>query len=408
MVRGAMSIVDQWSGQRARLSGAGAGVAARPMPPSAITEIVDLLAVPHAAWDDLAARSVEPNAFYLRPWAQAVSRHAEGKTGARVLLAWDGPARTRLIGLLPVVSAWRAYKIPIPVFVAWQGYSPLTTPLLDRDKPEAAAHALIVAAAKAGAMALSLPAIADDGAAATALRAALATSRPVIFERHDRARLDATLDGDAALETLGSKKLKELRRQRNRLADTGEVAFKVAAPGAESDAALAAFLSLEAAGWKGERGTALACKPGDRAFMTEALPRMVATGEAQLATLSSGDTITAAGVVLRHGRRAYFFKIAYDEAMAKCSPGVQLTLDITRALCADAGIDDVDSTAISGHPMIDHIWRARLAVADMLVPVAADGATMALFAAMFRARRVLRATAKSIVHKIKASRGQKP
>src|SRR6202030_3752109 len=139
-------------------------------------------------------------------------------------------------------------------------------------------------------------------------------------------------------------------------------------------------------GWKGTSGTALAKKAGDSAFIRSAVQNMAATGAAEMATLSCGDTVVAAGVVLRHLRRAYFFKIAYDESAAKTSPGVQLTLDITRRLCADAAIDDADSTTISGHPMIDHIWRSHLSVSDLLLPTRAGRLPLALFAALVGAR----------------------
>src|SRR6202171_3969760 len=117
-------------------------------------EIADLRAVPEAAWADLVGRAIEPNPFFHPAWARAVARHAEGKSGARALVWWDAPPRTRLIGLLPVVSAWRALRIPIPVLVAWQAYAPLTTPLFDRDRADTAARRLIAAAAKAGAVAV--------------------------------------------------------------------------------------------------------------------------------------------------------------------------------------------------------------------------------------------------------------
>ena len=333
-------------------------------------DVVDIMAVPQAAWSDLAARSVEANGFYYPIWARAVAGR-DTEHGVRALLAWDGPARTKLIGLLPVVSAWRALSLPLPVLVAWQAYAPLTTPLLDRDMTEPAARALVAAARKAGALALLLPALAEDGPAASALRAAMADTKSsgFAFNRHQRALLDATQDGDTAIQaSLGAKKVKELRRQRNRLTDDGEVVFKLAEPGAETATALDAFLKLEASGWKGITGTALAQSEGDAAFMRNAVPHLVNDGAAQVATLSSGDNVVAAGVLLRHLRRGYFFKIAYDENAAKTSPGVQITLDITRKLCADGAIDDVDSIAISNHPMIDKIWRARLAISDLIVP----------------------------------------
>ncbi len=393
------TFIGAWSGIQDRLS------AAQATPRPATFDVVDLMAVPRAAWADLAARAVEPNAFFHPAWARAVAQNREAHAGVRALLAWDGPARSRLIGLLPVVSAWRALRLPIPVMVAWQAYAPLTTPMLDAEMTDAAARALVAAAKKAGALALLFPALAEEGPAAAALRAAIKT-KTYVLERHQRARLDATQDGETALQSLGSKKIKELRRQRNRLADDGEVTFKLAAPGDETAAALDAFLTLEAAGWKGATGTALAQSEGDAAFIRNAVPDLVASGAAQMATLSSGDNVVAAGVLLRHLRRGYFFKIAYDETLAKTSPGVQITLDITRTLCADDNIDDVDSIAISNHPMIDRIWRARLAICDLIVPTGRGRMLLLACVGLIAARHSARRTAKKFYHRIRSLKGQ--
>lgn len=408
----AMSIIDQWSGTQARPTGRGLRAAIR----SCIclhdesVDVVDLLDVPQAAWANLAGRALEANAFYLPDWARAVARHAEGKSGAQVLLAWDSPARRQLIGLLPVVTAWRTLRLPIPVFIAWHAYSPVAAPLIDRDRPDDAARGLLAAARKAGAIALLLPSAPDEGPAVKAMRAAMASfdAAPVALNRQQRALLDATQDGEAAIAALGSKKIKELRRQRNRLADDGEVAFRVARPGPETDAALDAFLALEASGWKGAKGTALASKPGDTRFVKAAMTDLVSAGVAEIATLSSGPRVVAAGILLRHLRRSFFFKIGYDEAAARMSPGVQLSLDLTRRLCADPGIDDADSTAVSGHPMIDHVWRERLAVSDWLLPVGPGKAALALCAGLIASRHHLREGARSILHRIRSLKGKKP
>ena len=401
-----MSIVDSLGSLHARVTGIAPAAAQR----LATFETADVLAVPQAAWADLVGRAIEPNPYFHPGWARAGARHAEGKSGNQVLLAWDSAARTRLIGLLPVVSAWRAIQIPIPVLIAWQAYAPLTTPLLDRDMTDIAARGLLAAAAQAGAYAVLLPLIAEEGPAASALRRAAAEFKaaPYSFGRHQRARLDATQDADAAIGSLGPKKLKELRRQRNRLADNGDVVFKVAGPGEETSAALEAFLSLESAGWKGATGTALAAKAGDALFIKTAIQEMAATGDAEMATLSSGNKVVAAGMLLRHLRRGYFAKIAYDESAAKMSPGVQITLDITRHLCADARFDDADSTAVADHPMIDHIWRSRLAVCDLLVPAQPGKFPLAVLATIIGAHRVLRNTARIIYHRLRSLKGSRP
>ncbi|HWK95176.1 MAG TPA: GNAT family N-acetyltransferase [Pseudolabrys sp.] len=407
-----MSVVDTRQNVQGWIAGARAALARDRAPAEAargeaVFEVADILAVPEAAWADLAARAIESNAFYHPAWARAVARHVKGQVGMRALLAWDGPRKRRLIGLMLVAPAWNSLRLPIPVFVGWYAYAPLTTPLIDRDVADAAARALLAAAAKVGAQALLLSAMAVDGSVAVALlRAAEPFGvAPRVFNAHERARLDAKQDIDDAVAALGAKKLKELRRQRNRLADTGEVNFNIAEPGIEAEAALEQFLILEAAGWKGAAGTALAAKQGDVAFMKEALLAMVRDGVAQIVTLTSGDKVVAAGIVLRHARRAYFFKIAYDEIFAKSSPGVQLTLDITRMMCADDTIDSVDSTAIANHPMIDHIWRDRQPIADLMLPTQAGAAGFRLLATLIDTRRVLRDTARSLYHRLRKLKG---
>jgi hypothetical protein len=215
----------------------------------------------------------------------------------------------------------------------------------------------------------------------------------------DRAKLDARVDADAMLhDALGAKKLKELRRQRNRLEDNGEVKFTIASSPAAVSAALEKFFAIEASGWKGARGTALAGDDGDVAFMRVSTAALAAEGLCEIVTLSSGDKPVASGIVLRHATHAYFFKIAYDEALAKSSPGVQLTLDLTRHLCGDPAIAEADSTANAYHPMIDKIWRERLAIATALLPLKAGDPLAGAMVFAVNARERLRRDARRYFH----------
>lgn len=369
--------------------------------PSVLAEVRDLAAAAPAD------RPVEPNVFYDPAWALAVSAHARGHAGAKALLAWDGAARKKQIGFLPVITAWQALKLPIPLLVAWQPYTRLTTPLLDGEAAEDAAAGLLDAAAAAGAQGLLLPDMAVDGAAAAALRRASARRGlpACVLRRHERARLDATADAETYLrQSLGAKKFKELRRQYHRLADRGAVTFAMASTPAAVAAALEDFLALEARGWKGRRGTALLAHPGDAAFIRRAAVALAAKGCFEIATLACGGVAIASGLVLRQGRRAYFFKLAYDEAEAKASPGVQLTLELTRHYCADAGIDDVDSMADADHPMIDHIWRERIVVGDLLIPTRKAGVLMFSMRILEALRHGARACIKRVVHRFRAIR----
>lgn len=366
--------------------------------------LVDLTAVPLRAWSALYARALEPNPFYSPEWALAVTRHVPGDENIGALLAWDSPAKKKLLGFLPVTSTWRALKLPLPALVTWHGYAPLATPLLDKDHAVEAAAGLIDAAKARGAQALLISALPGAGPAAGAFRAALAREAlaPRVLHSESRALMDAGADADRMLQdALGSKKLKELRRQRNRLADDGEVRFSVSVSPQQTEAALEQFLKLEVAGWKGRRGTALASQEGLTRFAREAVRKLAPQGRVEVATLTRGADVIASGLILRHGERAYFFKIAHDERLAKCSPGVQLTLDITRYLCADETVRSVDSTATADHPMIDHIWKSRLEIAETLIPLRA-GYAAPLFASVISARRALREGARRIVHRYRA------
>jgi CelD/BcsL family acetyltransferase involved in cellulose biosynthesis len=336
-----------------------------------------------------------------------VSAHARGRTGAKALLAWDIAEPKNLIGVLPVVSAWRALKLPIPVWVAWQAYAPLSTPLLDRDAVNRAAGGLIDAARTSGAAAIFFPDLAPDGPAAAAITDALARRniRPHRHATYERARLDTRTDAAVLLrEALGAKKLKELRRQRNRLADLGPVEFQVARAPADVAAALEVFLKLEATGWKGQRGTALIQHDGDHRFIHEAATTLAEQGAFEIATLSHGGKPVACGLVLRHQRRAYFFKIAIDETEARTSPGVQLTLDLTRQYCDDTGIDDVDSTADADHPMINHVWRDRQPLCHLFAPTQPNNYVTDLLSGTIAARAAFRMQARKLAHRFRKVR----
>lgn len=360
--------------------------------------LAPLASVSADAWRGLAGRAIEPNGYYLPDWEMAVNASARERTDASAICAFGD---SRLTGLLPVVPIWRAYRIPLPALVSADPYGTLCTPLLDREQAEAAALELMRQARAAGAHALILRDVALDGPAMKAFREELRRDglRARLLQSHLRAALDATRNADEVLqEALGAKKLKELRRLRNRLADHGAVHFGVARTPDEVASAVETFLALEASGWKARRGTALALDQGDAAFVRRATVSLAGRGQCEVITLSAGDTPVAAGIVLRHGDRAFFFKLGVDERFAKYSPGVQLTLELTRHLCADPAIRFADSTAAPDHPMINPIWRSRLAIGDVLVPLQRHDVVVPLIRAALALRQAVREPARRAVH----------
>ena len=366
--------------------------------PQSLTALAD---IDIDAWRALATRVAEPNGYYLPDWELAVNASAPGRTRVSALAAWHGEV---LVGLLPVVSMRQAYKIPLSALVSAHPYGTLCSPPLDRGMAVDAAATLMQAARQSGARALILREVALDGAAMKAFKTVLRGEglRPRILQWHLRACLDATRDADVLLnDALSTRKLKELRRQRHRLAEHGAVRFEVARSPQEVATALESFLTLEASGWKGARGTALASVAGDAAFIRRALPALAESGNCEIVTLRAGQTPVASGIVLRHQSRAFFFKLGVDERFARYSPGVQLALDLTRHLCADRAIASADSTAGADHPMINPIWRGRFAIGDVLIPLARRDPAVPIIHAALVMRRLAREAARRAVHFIR-------
>jgi hypothetical protein len=245
---------------------------------------------------------------------------------------------------------------------------------------------------------LLLPFLPEDGPLAAALDAILRRAQmpSAPFGRHRRALLAPRGERSRYLEgAISGHQRKELRRQWRRLSETGAIAVTIATEPAAIDRALEDFFSLEAQGWKGRAGTAAAADEKLQRFVRTALFKLAAEQKVSINRLLIDGHAIAATIALRSGRGAWFWKIAYDEAYARFSPGVMLSVELTADLLDDANMLRADSCATANHPMIDHLWRERLSLADRLIGVRGPAA----FAAACRletARRAAIAGAKRL------------
>lgn len=338
------------------------------------------------AWRDLVARALEPNVFLEPSFALAAAKFLPRERDAGAILVRDGE---RLLGIVPGRVEGLAAGRPVSTFVGWtHAYAPLSTPLLDREAAKDVIGCVRRALRKLpGKPRLILdPMVSEDGAVARLRAAELAEEGISVsrFDPHQRAMLRCR----HPLASISGGRLKELRRQRRRLGELGVLARRVIAR-PEVAAAIEAYLALEARGWKGKAGGAAQLDVATRLFLKEAVGSLAAEGKARIDLLTLDSKPLAAAITLFSGGRAWFWKTAYDEDYARFSPGVQLALDLTEELGGDAKISLVDSCAVAGHPMIDHLWSERLAIADWMMPLDAAGGT-ALAAAMAaeKARRL--------------------
>jgi CelD/BcsL family acetyltransferase involved in cellulose biosynthesis len=350
-------------------------------------------------WRDLSHRALEPNVFYDPAFALAAAPVFGANAGA--VLVWSKATPTRLIGLFPA-RITRRYGM-MTALAGWtHPYAPFGVPLVDREEADAAVTAFLdhIEADPKFPRLVMLPLIARNGPFAAVLTRVLLRHGGALahFGEHARALLEPTAGRLRYLDhAVGGKKHKELRRQRRRLLDKGLLKVTSAREANDIPRALSDYLALEAAGWKGRAGSAVDQSADIRAFMQTAIEALSADGHARIDRLMQNGHPLAATITLRSGDCAWFWKIAYDEDFAKFSPGVQVSLDLTELLLAEPDIARVDSCATADHPMIDHIWRERLALADLLIaPSAAAQGAFAIALHLETLRRAFIAAAKHV------------
>jgi hypothetical protein len=324
-------------------------------------------------WRALAARALEPNVFYEPAFALAAAPVFGRDAGAG--LVWSRGNPMRLLGLFPARIERRRYGLACPILVGWtHPYGPLGSPLVDRDAAEAVIAAWLdhVSSTPDLPKFLLMPYLPAEGPLAQAFGAALQRTggKSSAFGGHRRALLAPGAGRGGYLDhAIGHKKRKELRRQRKRLADTGAVTSDGAEDPQAVKAAVGDFLALEASGWKGRAGTAAQDDSAIRDFLESAVAALAAERKARIDRLCVDGRPIAASMTLVSGGTAWCWKTAYDESVARYSPGAQVLLDLTQRLLDDPGIVRADSCATADHPMIDHIWRERLPLCDRLVHV---------------------------------------
>ena len=143
-------------------------------------------------------------------------------------------------------------------------------------------------------------------------------------------------------DRFNSRRRADLRRAQRRAEQLGTVVAEVRSPAEdEAQGLLDDFFEVEAAGWKGARGTALVDDPDRRRFFDEYARAAAAEGILRVSMLRIGDRTAAMQLAVEQAGRLWLLKIGYDEEFARCSPGTLLLLDTVR-WASGAGLEAVE------------------------------------------------------------------
>jgi CelD/BcsL family acetyltransferase involved in cellulose biosynthesis len=253
--------------------------------------------------------------------------------------------------------------------MTWQTpYTFSCMPLLDRDCADDAATAILSALPRLRPDNWLIPTINIKGNVFAALTAALdrlslswQTTAPF-----QRAALRPNLSFEEHVaKHVGSKRRRELSRNRRKLAELGRLAHASHTGGPELERAVAAFLAIESKGWKGDRGTALAASPLTLQFAKSAFKSSNPDWTCRADILSLDDKPIAVGLMARAGRTGFTVKCTYDEDYRRYGVGLLLEEDFIRSLLAEKFVDRVDS-ATNGEHVIDGLWPERIEVGDLI------------------------------------------
>jgi CelD/BcsL family acetyltransferase involved in cellulose biosynthesis len=340
-------------------------------------------------WEELAAAAIEANVFY-EPWLliPALRAFGAGRDWRVALIFGPDPACATgpalLCGLFPLIRERRHKGLPVSALTLWKDeFCALCTPLVR------ATHARETLATfldwlrtdEAGCGLMEFRLISGEGPFHQSLVECLnaASALFVVDDRHPRAmfRPAATAD-DYLRAALSGRRRKELRRLAGQLADCGQVEVAELSATDEVDEWITAFLELEAEGWKGRDGGAIALDGAEREFFRAVIRNAFARERVELLALKVDGQPVAMKINLLAAPGAFAWKIAFDESYARCSPGLLLEVENIRRLHRKAQPEWMDSCAVPQHFMINRLWPGRRMIETVVISTGRAPGSLAL------------------------------
>ncbi|KRA81600.1 GNAT family N-acetyltransferase [Altererythrobacter sp. Root672] len=124
-----------------------------------------------------------------------------------------------------------------------------------------------------------------------------------------------------------ARRRSDFRRAERRAAEFGQVTCEILSPNpAEFDALFDEAVAVEARSWKTEAGTAIASEPVKEEFFRSYFQAACDRGEFRVAFLRIDGKAIAMQLAVEWAGRYWLYKIGYDEAYGRCSPGTLLML----------------------------------------------------------------------------------
>jgi len=329
-------------------------------------------------WQTLCKEVRIPNVFFEPDFLLPALEHLESQ-GVKLVCAWKDATRRELLVLVPILKHNRYYSLPVQHTEIWRHpYCFLCTPLVSKQLSDQTILALLNALGEKNYL---CPVIflswLDQGS--TQIHTANSNVQSVhailspwrLYHEPSpvtRAGLDIKGEFKDFLDSLRTKKRKELMRMRRRLQEQGDYQISfISEHSSESEQseAINDFTTLENQGWKRAQGSSIASNAKHENYFKMSTSAGLKIGQVTIASLKLDDTPVAMLVLLISacGRAGYTQKIAFNSQFERFSPGSLVVLEMTEHIFNNKPhIDYLDSCAAESHPMINSLWHDRRSI----------------------------------------------
>ena len=342
-----------------------------------LTDVESILAA-RASIEALCDDLYEAN-IYFEPWFLFPAiEHLGADVQFAFLCIYETAGRQRLCGFLPLCESRLHPILPLRTYRVW-GHSQCfrCTPLVRRGFAEAFWRATLSWLEERSwhRRLLDLQRLPAEGDVWRALQSVLIERRSfrTLLYRYETAVLRIGSSYDDALDRAMSRSTRRrLAKKGRRLARAGSSIYAEAGEGCSIDRFIEEFLELEASGWKGEAGTALASNGREAAFFREVVRAAHERGRLLFLSLRLDGRLIAARCAFLAPPGAFVFKSAFDEAFRRFSPGTLTAMEETRRLHDPedrlrGGLTWADSCAGPGDGPTYRCWPDRMAVAGLRI-----------------------------------------
>ena len=147
-----------------------------------------------------------------------------------------------------------------------------------------------------------------------------------------------------------------LNKATNKVARLRDVAFRFTLARTTSQEDFNEFLTVEASGWKGQAESAIASTPGLVDFYATLVRRLGELGWLEWQVMSGDGCTLAANLAVRMPKALIIWKLGYNDAYSRCSPGSILLEELVKREAAAHAIDEINLT--TNQPWYDN-WGMR-------------------------------------------------